>query len=96
MQGCEEAEKNLREMRAPRHEHDTASSSGRKQEDVHKVTSARTLKKTSGGISQCYCCGKPGHIITDRKLCVLNCLECGKKGHWPMCAEALEPHRKGK
>ena len=75
-QGCEEAEKNLREMRAPRR--DTPSFSPSKQ-DVHKLTSARTLKPTSG--CTCFCCGKPAHKANDCKFRDQSCHKCGKKGH---------------
>jgi len=94
-QGCEEAEKNLREMRAPRRERDPGNFSASKQEaGVHKVMSARTLKATSG--TTCYCCGKPGHKITDCKLRDLNCLKCGKKGHLAKVCRGSGTSQQGK
>jgi len=75
-QGCEEAEKNLREMRAPRCDCDSDSANFSKKDTIQKLTSARIPSGCT-----CYCCGKPGHKIIDCKLRDQICHKCGKKGH---------------
>ena len=77
-QGCEEAEKNLREMRAPRRDHDSVSANFSK-DTTQKLTNARTLKPPSG--CTCYCCGKPGLKSINCKLRDQICHKCGKKRH---------------
>ena len=78
-QGAEEAEKNLREMRAPRCERGVVESlTSSKQDLVHQISS-RQFKKQSVGC--CFCCGAPGHRIAECKYKDKTCRACSKKGH---------------
>ena len=78
-QGTEEAEKNLREMRAPRRDRDTAGPQApSKQNPVNQLTSGKQSKRQSSG---CYCCGLTGHKVAQCKFRDKSCRICGKKGH---------------
>ena len=90
-QGCEEAEKNLREMRASQHVTPNFILS---KQDVHKLTSARKLKPTSS--CTCYCCRKPTHKTNDCKFRDQSCHKCGKKGHLAKVYRNLGTSQHGK
>ena len=75
----EEVEKNLREMRAPRHERDTAGSQTvSKQEPVNQISGKQTRKPN---VICCFCCGAPGHRVAECKYGDKTCRTCGRKGH---------------
>ena len=78
--GVEEAEKNLREMRAPRRERDSAGSQTvSKQEPVNQI-SGKQFKKPN--VVCCFCCEAPGHSrVAECKYRDKTCRTCGKKGH---------------
>ena len=78
----EEAEKNLREMRAPRREHTTAGpQSSSKQDPVHQIVSGKRKGQQSRKQTGCYCCGSQGHRIAECRFKDKSCRTCGKKGH---------------
>ena len=89
--GAEVAEKNLREMRAPRRERETAGPQATgKQDPVYQITSGKQPRKQSFGY--CYCCGAPGHKIAECKFKDKSCQLCGKKGHLArMCKSPRTP-----
>ena len=78
-------------MRALRR--DTPSFSLSKQ-DIHKFTSARTLKPTSGYTY--YCCRKPGHKVNACKFHDQSCHKCGKKGHLAKVCRSSGTSQQGK
>ena len=88
--GAEVAEKNLREMRAPRRERDTAGPQATgKQDPVYQITGKQPRKQSFG---YCYCCGVPGHKIAECKFKDKLCRLCGKKGHLArMCKSPRTP-----
>ena len=58
-QGAKEAEKNLREIRTPRHECDVAGADTTNNQKPVNQISSKQLRKPSSGC--CYCCGAPRH-----------------------------------
>ena len=79
-QGSEPADRNLREMKAPKQELD--SNSRRitvKPVPVHKVCRKKPSIKDMG--VTCHHCGTPGHLATMRRFRDWTCNKCGKRGH---------------
>lgn len=72
-QGSEEADRNLREMKAPH-----GASVTVKQEPVHQVT---VRKKSVRQGSACYRCGAQGHKAAECKFKDKVCHSCHNKGH---------------
>ena len=68
--GTETADKNLKEMKAPAQELDSASSSLAsvkvKSEPVQKIHAKKKLSSNKGaqGGVMCHRCGNPGHLVT--------------------------------
>ena len=61
--GSEAADRNLREMKAPKRELDSSSKGATmKTEPVHKVSRKKPSTKHAGLV--CHCCGTPGHLAT--------------------------------
>ena len=91
-QGVEEAEKNLREMRPPRCERDTAGSQTvSKQEPVNQI-SGKQFKKPN--VVCCFCCGAPRHRVAECKYRDKACCTCGKKGHLAkVCKSSITQQR---
>ena len=87
-QGVEEAERNLREMRAPRRKRDVAGSQATSKPDpVHQIT--KQFKRPS---FSCYCCGTPGHKAAECRYRNKSCRLCNKKGH---LAKMCKAHQSG-
>ena len=76
-QGVEAANKNLKEMKAPKPE-PTAPA------PVHKVPSRRpppTHERGQNPTVKCHRCGAAGHLATTCRFRDRTCYKCGKKGH---------------
>ena len=57
---------------------------GVSQHDINKVHARNTFKKSTGKgcvSSECYRCGKPGHLATACRFKDSKCYLCGKIGH---------------
>ena len=79
-QGSEAADRNLREMKAPKQELDYNSRGITvKPEPVHKVFGKKPSTKDMG--VTCHRCGTPGHLATVCRFRDQTCHKCGKRGH---------------
>ena len=70
-QGFETANKNLKEMHAPKAEATSVSSTGVhvKSEPMHKVSGKRASTTEDGAQVTYYRCGKPGYLATVCRFC---------------------------
>ena len=74
------AAQNLQDLRSTRRK----PGSGVSQHDINKVHARNTLKKSTGKgsvSSECYRCGKRGHLATACRFKDSKCYLCGKIGH---------------
>ena len=79
-QGSEAADRNLREMKAPKQELDSNSKGVTvKSEPVHKVSRRNSNTKDLG--VTCHRCGTTGHLATVCRFRDRTCHKCGKRGH---------------
>ena len=83
-QGSEAADRNLREMKAPKQKMDSNSRGITvKPEPVHKVCGKKPSTKDMG--VTCHHCGTPGHLATLCRFRDRTCHKCGKEGTWRKC-----------
>ena len=76
----EVAAQNLQDLRST----SRTTGNGVSQHDINKVHARNTFKKSTGkggASSECYRCGKPGHLATACRFKDSKCYLCGKIGH---------------
>ena len=86
-QSMEMAAKNVKELQQPSGTPNTLTGA----HEVLKVTQPRQGKKVPP--PTCHCCGKTGHKVPQCTAKHLECIQCGKMGHfWSVCRRTKGEH----